>query len=265
MNFKIIKLSRWTNLIESFNPRGFNPLRLSNKGLKPLGKYKIILSTYLLLLVFIFVACGNEQPKRDTNKTTKETTPTKKKAKTKKAKNILFFGNSLTAAYGLDPSDGFVSLIQQRLDSLGLPYDAINAGLSGETTAGGKERVAWVLRQPIDIFVLELGGNDGLRGIQPASSFENLNGIITVVKEKYPQIKVILAGMEAPPNMGERFTSEFRGMYPKLAKKHGTSLIPFFLENVAGIPDLNQKDRVHPNEKGQLILVKMCGGCWAVC
>ncbi|HFA47979.1 MAG TPA: arylesterase [Bacteroidetes bacterium] len=210
----------------------------------------------LFLLAFIFVACGNEQAKQGTNKASKNTAPTEQKAKTKKEKTILFFGNSLTAAYGLDPSKGFVSLIQQRLDSLGLPYRAVNAGLSGETTAGGKERLAWVLRQPVDIFVLELGGNDGLRGIEPASSFENLDAIITAVKTKYPQAKIILAGMEAPPNMGERFTSQFREMYPKLAKKHGTALIPFFLENIAGIPELNQKDRVHPNEKGQLILVE---------
>ena len=173
-----------------------------------------------------------------------------------KKKNIIFFGNSLTAAYGIDPSEGYVSLLQQRIDSLGLPYKAINAGLSGETTAGGKERVGWVIRQPVDIFVLELGGNDALRGIPPAASKENLEAIILSVKEKYPQAKIVLAGMEAPPNMGEQYTTAFRQIYPALAKEHGTALIPFFLDKVAGIPALNQGDRVHPNEKGQLILVE---------
>ena len=173
-----------------------------------------------------------------------------------KRQNILFFGNSLTAAYGLDPSEGYVSLIQQRLDSLGLPYKAINAGLSGETTAGGKERVAWVLRQPVDIFVLELGGNDALRGISPEASKANLEAIILSVRDKYPDAEIILAGMEAPPNMGELYTSAFRKMYPELAQAHSTALIPFFLDGVAGIPELNQGDRIHPNEKGQLVLVE---------
>ena len=171
-------------------------------------------------------------------------------------KNIIFFGNSLTAAYGLNPSQGYVALIQQRLDSLGLPYNAINAGLSGETTAAGRERVNWVLRQPVDIFVLELGGNDALRGIEPSVSYENLGAIIEAVKTKNPKAKIILAGMEAPPNLGQRFTSEFRQMYRKLAKEHGTALIPFFLEGIGGIPELNQQDRIHPNEKGQFVLVE---------
>lgn len=169
-------------------------------------------------------------------------------------KNILFFGNSLTAAYGLNPSQGYVSLIQQRLDSLGLPYRAINAGLSGETTAGGRERVDWVIRQPVDIFVLELGGNDALRGIETAASFDNLSAIIEKVRAKYPDARIILAGMEAPPNMGQEYTSKFRKMYSDLAKKYETELIPFFLEGVGGVPELNQQDRIHPNEKGQFVL-----------
>ncbi|MBI5917686.1 MAG: arylesterase [Bacteroidetes bacterium] len=176
--------------------------------------------------------------------------------KTGSKKNIVFFGNSLTAAYGLDPSKGYVALVQQRLDSLGLPYRAINAGLSGETTAAGRERVSWVIKQPVDIFVLELGGNDALRGIQPETSVENLGAIIRSVKTTYPAAKIILAGMEAPPNMGPQYTSAFRQMYPRLAKEHGTALIPFFLANVGGIPELNQGDRIHPNEKGQYILLE---------
>ncbi|MEZ4955574.1 MAG: arylesterase [Saprospiraceae bacterium] len=209
----------------------------------------------LLLLLLAFGACSDEKKSSEVKTGNKAVSEEPQPEPTKK-KNIIFFGNSLTAAYGLDPSDGYVSLIQQRLDSLGLPYKAINAGLSGETTAGGKERVNWVIRQPVDVFVLELGGNDALRGIPPASSKENLEAIILSVKAKYPAAKIILAGMEAPPNMGENYTKEFREMYPALAEKHGISLIPFFLDNVAGIPELNQGDRVHPNEKGQFILVE---------
>ncbi len=172
-----------------------------------------------------------------------------------KKKTIVFFGNSLTAGYGLtNVSSGYVSLIQLALDSLDLPYHAVNAGLSGETSAGGNDRVDWVLKQPVDIFVLELGGNDALRGIQPEETIKNLGSILDKVKAKYPAAKLVLAGMQAPPNMGQMYTDKFRAMYPQLAKEHGAALIPFLLENVGGIPDLNQGDRIHPNEKGQYIL-----------
>ncbi len=173
-------------------------------------------------------------------------------------KTIVFFGNSLTAGYGLDDlSTGYVALLQRRLDSLGLPYKTVNAGLSGETTAAGKERVSWVIRQPpLDVFVLELGGNDALRGIPPKTSYENLDAIIRTVKEKYPRAKIVLAGMEAPPNLGQAYTSEFRNNYSRLAKKHGAALIPFLLAGVGGVPELNQGDRIHPNEAGQKILTE---------
>ncbi len=175
---------------------------------------------------------------------------------TGKKKKIVFFGDSLTAAYGLpDASKGYVSLLQHRLDSLGLPYTAVNAGLSGETTAGGNDRVDWVLKQPLDIFVLELGGNDALRGIKTEESVKNLGSIITKVKAKYPEAKIVLAGMQAPPNMGPDYTTKFKAMYPMLAQEHGATLIPFFLENVGGVPALNQGDRIHPNEAGQLVLL----------
>ena len=205
----------------------------------------------------IFFSCNRAaEEQQDSNKGNIAPTSEQDQQQAAQKKNIIFFGNSLTAAYGLTPSQGYVALIQQRLDSLGLPYQAINAGLSGETTAGGRERVNWVLRQPVDIFVLELGGNDALRGIEPASAQENLGAIIETVKSKYPQAKIILAGMEAPPNMGQRYTTEFRQMYQKLAKEHGTALIPFFLEGVGGVPELNQQDRIHPNEKGQFVLLE---------
>ena len=241
-------------LSKNQSPFTFNPISLRHKNLKM--DHKIF---GLLIFAFALTACGSEQTKNEDSPAQK-TNAIEKESVTSKKKNIIFFGNSLTAAYGLDPSEGYVSLIQQRLDSLGLPYKAVNAGLSGETTAGGRERVNWVIRQPVDIFVLELGGNDALRGIAPEASKENLEAIILSVKEKYPAAKIVLAGMEAPPNMGNQYTSAFRQMYPSLAEKYGISLIPFFLDKVAGIPELNQNDRVHPNEKGQLILVENVWG-----
>ncbi|MCC6726544.1 MAG: arylesterase [Saprospiraceae bacterium] len=205
-------------------------------------------------ICFAILSCSNSEKKSETvsdaqPSTVKEAEPISQK------KNIVFFGNSLTAGYGLaDVSTGYVALVQQRLDSLNLPYLAVNAGLSGETSAGGNERVDWVIKQPVDVFVLELGGNDALRGIQTEETVKNLGSILTKVKAKYPDVKLVLAGMEAPPNMGQAYTSAFRAMYPKLAKEHGATLIPFLLDKVGGIPDLNQGDRIHPNEKGQLIM-----------
>lgn len=131
----------------------------------------------LLLFSLLFVACGNEQPEQGNSTAPKETAPIAQKAQPEKKKTILFFGNSLTAAYGLDPARGFVALIQQRLDSLGLPWRTVNAGLSGETSAGGKERIDWVLRQEVDIFVLEPGANDALRGLPPETAKENLEAL----------------------------------------------------------------------------------------
>jgi len=211
------------------------------------------LASIFLCCLSIFACSQPEKKAGDAVKSTEATetaTPDSDQKKT-----IVFFGNSLTAGYGLtNVSSGYVSLIQQRLDSLGLPYQAVNAGLSGETSAGGNDRVDWVIRTPLDIFVLELGGNDALRGVQPEETIKNLGAILTKVKAKYPQAKLVLAGMQAPPNMGQAYTDQFRAMYPKLAKEHGTALIPFFLEGVGGIPELNQGDRIHPNEKGQYLL-----------
>ncbi len=170
---------------------------------------------------------------------------------------ILFYGNSLTAGLGIDPDDGFVNLIQNNLTEKGKKYKCINAGLSGETTAGGKNRINWVLKNNNpSIFVLELGGNDGLRGIDPENSRQNLQGIIDAVKASNSETKILLAGMEAPPNMGADYTASFRGIYPSLAKENGIALIPFLLDRVGGIKELNQADGIHPNEKGQIIVAE---------
>jgi acyl-CoA thioesterase-1 len=165
---------------------------------------------------------------------------------------VLFFGNSLSAGYGLnDPeTEAFPGRIQAKIDSAGLPFKVVNAGLSGETTAGGKNRIDWVMRQPIDIFVLELGGNDGLRGIDPEETYRNLQSIIDQVKARYPEVKIVLAGMEAPPNLGEQYTTAFRSVYPRLAEANEVVLIPFLLEGVGGVPELNLPDGIHPTARG---------------
>ena len=171
-------------------------------------------------------------------------------------KNIVFFGNSLTAGYGVEPSQAFPSLVQAMLDSLKLPYRVINAGLSGETSAGGSSRIDWILRQPVSIFVLELGGNDGLRGIPLTETSKNLQFIIDKVKGKDSSSKIIMAGMQIPPNMGKKYTSEFKSMFQQLVAKNKIYLIPFLLEGVGGVPDLNQKDGIHPNVEGHKIVAE---------
>ncbi len=173
-----------------------------------------------------------------------------------KKKTILFFGNSITAGYQLDLSEAFPALIQERLDSLGFNYRTVNAGLSGETTASGNSRVDWVLKNPVDIFVLELGANDGLRGISVEEARKNLESIIRKVKEKYPECKILLAGMMVPPNMGQEYSDSFQKIYPDLEKKYKIPLIPFLLDGVAGNPELNLEDGIHPTPEGHQILTE---------
>jgi acyl-CoA thioesterase-1 len=171
-------------------------------------------------------------------------------------KTIIFFGNSLTAGYGLDPDQAFPVLIGRRLDSLHLPYKVINAGISGETTADGKSRLNWILRQPADIFVLELGGNDGLRGIPVNGTRDNLQSIIDTVQTRYPSCKILLAGMHVPPSMGSTYANSFHEIFGQLAAKNKAALIPFLLDGVGGNPSLNQGDGIHPNYTGEKIVTE---------
>jgi acyl-CoA thioesterase-1 len=169
-------------------------------------------------------------------------------------KNILMFGDSITAGYGLSEEQAYPALIQEKIDSLGLDHNVINAGLSGETTAGGARRVDWILQQEVDVFLLGLGGNDGLRGIDPSNTKKNLMTIIEKVREKDPAIDIILAGMEAPPNLGPQYTSEFRSVFSEVANEKDVTFMPFLLEDVAGIEELNQPDGIHPTAEGQQII-----------
>ena len=211
------------------------------------------------IVVMLLSSCGNKTAS-NANAANRTDSITNHPA-TKPLKQIVFFGNSITAGYGLDPSEAFTTLLQQRIDSLGLPYKVVNAGLSGETSAGGASRIDWVLRQPVDVFVLELGGNDGLRGISLQETSKNLQAIIDKVKQKYPVATLVLAGMEIPPNLGIRYTKEFHNLFPQLAKKNNTCLIPFLLEGVGGVDSLNQRDGIHPNAEGEKIVA---GNAWKV-
>jgi len=209
----------------------------------------------LFVLSLILLSCGNQQSKSNTDKTL-DSADQKVSVAAAKKKNILFFGTSLTAGYGLDPTEAYPALIQNRIDSLKMPYKVINGGLSGETSAGGKGRIDWLLKQPVDIFVLELGANDGLRGLPVSQTVKNLQAIIDRVKAKYPDAKMVLAGMQVPPNMGAKYASDFKNMFPELAKKNQMALIPFLLDKVGGVPKLNQADGIHPTAEGDKILAE---------
>ncbi len=171
---------------------------------------------------------------------------------------VVFFGDSLTAGYGLDDpaSQAYPALIQQKLTAAGLRWRVVNAGLSGETTSGGARRVDWILRQPIDIFLLALGANDGLRGIDVSVSRTNLQRIIDRVREKNPSAQIVLAGMMMPPTLGADYTREFAAIYPALAEKNRATLIPFLLERVGGVAALNQGDQIHPNPAGHAVIAE---------
>ena len=207
-------------------------------------------SIFITALVVLLSACNNnENPAvNDQNNTVKDSVTVAKK------KTIVFFGNSLTAGYGLSPSQAFPAIIQKKIDSLGLPYQVINAGVSGETSSGGKTRIDWILRQPVDIFVLELGANDGLRGIPLSETKKSLQAIIDKVKAKNPDTKLLFAGMQIPPNMAQTYTTEFRNIYTELAAKNTMTLIPFLLEGVGGETNLNQEDGIHPTAEGHRIV-----------
>jgi acyl-CoA thioesterase-1 len=218
---------------------------------------RILLKFSYFLVLFAMFSCGDSatnKVEKSASAKDKETEVSESTLKEPITKTILFFGNSLTAGYGLDTKESFPSLIQNRVDSLKLKYTVVNAGLSGETTSGGKNRLDWVLKQKVDIFVLELGANDGLRGIPLNETRNNLQTIIDVVRAKNSETQIILAGMQIPPNMGQEYTQEFRTIFPDLAAKNDLRLIPFLLNGVAGNPVLNLPDGIHPTAEGQKIV-----------
>lgn len=169
-------------------------------------------------------------------------------------KNILIFGDSIAAGYGIEPNQAFPALIQNRIDSLGLNYEVINGGLSGETSAGGLRRINWVLQRQVDLMVLELGGNDGLRGIDLSSTKENLQKIVDRALANNPNMEILIAGMQVPPNLGIEYTREFQSLYPDLAEKNNLPLIPLILDKVGGRDEYMQPDQIHPNIAGHKIV-----------
>jgi acyl-CoA thioesterase-1 len=169
-------------------------------------------------------------------------------------KVILFYGDSLTAGYGLSTEEAFPAIIEKKLNKKDKIARIVNAGLSGETSAGGLTRLDWVIRQHVDIFILELGANDGLRGLPLEQTQKNLQQIIDKVKTKFPDVKIVIAGMMVPPNMGPEYTTKFKKIFPDLAKRNNATLIPFLLQDVAGNEKLNLGDGIHPNPEGHKIV-----------
>lgn len=188
----------------------------------------------IFIALFLLMTTGTEQDKR----------------------SILFFGDSITAGYGLDEEQAFPAVISEKIEATGLAYRVVNSGSSGETSAGGLRRIDWVLQQPVDIFVLGLGGNDGLRGIDPEHTKENLQGIMDKVRERYPDVRILLTGMEAPPNMGETYTAQFREIFSELEQENDVEFMPFLLGDVAGDADLNLPDGIHPTEEGHRMIAE---------
>lgn len=214
---------------------------------------------YFFLFV-VLVSCADNSKKTKDNKA--ENASTTEQVSTTENKTILCFGDSLTAGFGLDDvEDAYPGLLQKTIDSLQLNYTVINSGVSGETTYGGRNRLDWVLNQDISVFILELGANDGLRGIPLSETRENLQAMINMVKAKNSETKIVLAGMQLPPNMGQDYTTEFRSIFPELAEQNNASLIPFLLKDVGGIPELNQDDGIHPTVEGQKIVAN---NVWSV-
>lgn len=202
----------------------------------------------VIVAALIFASCSRDDETSSSSVTT-DTTAVPDTLSGRKGR-ILFVGTSLTAGLGLDPEQSYPALIARRIDSLGLPYEVDNAGYSGETSAGALRRIDWLVRNPVDMLVLETGANDGLRGLSVDSMRANIQAIIDRVRAASPNVRILLVGMEAPPNLGPRYTSEFRKVFPEVAERNGATLLPFLLVGVAGIDSLNQGDGIHPNLEG---------------
>jgi acyl-CoA thioesterase I len=214
---------------------------------------------YPLLLIGVLLAagCGAEkEPEPAAPAEQREDRAARNDDSESRRGAVVVLGNSIAAGYGLQPEQAFPALLQQRIDSLGWPFEVVNGGLSGETTSGGLRRVDWLLRRPVDVLIIELGGNDGLRGIPVEVTRQNLQGIIDRTRQQHPEAAIILAGMQLPPNLGETYTTQFRDVYPTLARENDVALIPFVLDRVGGVRDLNQPDGIHPTAAGQRLIAE---------
>jgi acyl-CoA thioesterase-1 len=171
-------------------------------------------------------------------------------------RTVVVLGDSLAAGYGVEPQEAFPALLQEKVGAAGLKWTVVNAGVSGNTSADGLARIDWLLKRRIDVLVLELGGNDGLRGLPVTAMRDNLQAIIERVKQRYPQAQILIAGMQLPPNLGPDYTTAFRKVFPELAEKNHATLVPFLLEGVGGNPQLNQGDHIHPTAAGHKIIAE---------
>lgn len=208
-----------------------------------------------MALAWLVAACGGgDAAARDTTQARRTTTAAAGQAEVGGPPTVVFVGTSLTAGLGLDPDSAYPALVERKADSAGLEIDVVNAGLSGETSAGALRRIDWLLTGPGDVVVVETGANDGLRGLNVDSTRANISAILRKVKAAKPEARVLLMQMEAPPNLGATYTGRFRAMFPSLAEEHGVTLVPFLLEGVAGEAALNQPDGIHPNEAGERIV-----------
>jgi acyl-CoA thioesterase-1 len=233
---------------------GLDPLLRHN----PLIRFSVShrIHAVATLLIFLLSGCGGEDTPRAGRQSAKPDTVAEDPTTTDSKRRILFFGDSITAGYGVDPDDAYPAIIQDMIDDNGWPFIAVNGGLSGETSAGGLRRIDWMLRQPVDVFVLELGGNDGLRGVAVGATRSNLKAIIEKVREKYPDAAVVVAGMRLPPNLGRPFTNSFADIFPEVAEETGSELIPFIGEDVIGRDRYIQMDGIHPNASGHEVIAE---------
>jgi len=210
----------------------------------------------------VLLACGGDKgadaqrsaatPTKDTSSAEGSATATASTAR----KTVLFLGTSLTAGLGLEPDSAFPQQLQRKIDAAGLSYQTVNAGVSGETSAGLLRRLDWVLQRPADVIVVETGANNGLRGQPVAGTQATIGQILDRIHREQPKARVLLVQMEAPTNLGASYTSAFRAMFPALARSHGATLLPFLLDGVAGRPALNQADGIHPNYVGERIVTE---------
>lgn len=205
----------------------------------------------------VLAACSNSETKPADTVQVPVDAPTRVPAPTPDGRvRVLFVGTSLTAGLGIDPDSSYPALIQQMADSGGLAVQVVNAGLSGETSAGALRRVDWLLRDRADVVVIETGANDGLRGLEPDTTAANIVGIVAKVRAANPRVRILLAQMEAPPNLGQSYTRRFHDLFLTVAADHAVTLIPFLLDGVAGVPSLNQPDGIHPTEAGARIAAR---------
>ncbi len=236
-----------------------NCRQIKEKGIRSnFSALNFCLKFSLLCLSFslCFLGCQAEKSKTTQAETKEKAVIEKESDKKSDKKVILFYGNSLTAGFGLEEDQSFPSIIEDRIDSLGMAYTVVNAGLSGETTSGGLKRIDWVMKQKVDVFFLELGANDMLRGLPLEETRKNLSEILKRVKAKYPNVKIGLCEMIAAPNMGDEYVKSFNKIYKDLALEHKVTLVPFILEGVAGDEKYLLKDGKHPNAEGQLIVAE---------